>query len=370
MTISPPKDFTPIHEKWTYEIVPREEPKSGEPEWPRTRVLVKENGVGVHVYDRNYSMLSTFEPFRQYNADTDTWHEYALISPQYSTYEVIDLVTFDTIAKRGYPQRAWRDGEYAELFAKHPDRFAAGGYYEGKTASDTTNAEGFCAFEFYVPDIISEWGIKNVTDWNNLANRSWFTETFKHSNGSIGFVSGCMWGDDSSAKLRTIDLSYITNGQLVENESLGYFEVPSGKLKEQITIEDGEAHISMLTRVSLDSMQVQSFPLESVNWAPIDNDPWAKSELIDFDVTGVGLVTYLAKRGHNGIYIELEAALDVLAQFGPAAETSNNYGGRQDIVTTMNPGSLTWWRSHHHGDFPFRTADSPVEMTEIKNEPV
>ena len=43
----------------------------------------------VFTYKRNYSLLSTFEPFRQFK--DGKWKDYALISTIYTRFEVVDL---------------------------------------------------------------------------------------------------------------------------------------------------------------------------------------------------------------------------------------------------------------------------------------
>jgi len=51
----------------------------------KVRVEILDGDRAIASYDRNYSMLSTFEPFRQGDRD------YALISPHYTATSVIDL---------------------------------------------------------------------------------------------------------------------------------------------------------------------------------------------------------------------------------------------------------------------------------------
>jgi hypothetical protein len=42
----------------------------------------------------------------------------------------------------------------------------------------------------------------------------------------FGFVSGCVWGDDSSWKLQYLDLSRAAEGILRREERFGYLELP------------------------------------------------------------------------------------------------------------------------------------------------
>ena len=66
------------------------------------------------------------------------------------------------------------------------------------------NPEGFCPTEYYVP-YLPDQGI--VGEW--------------------GFLSGCLWGDDSSWKIRHIDLSRASEGIVVQSEKFGYLPMPS-----------------------------------------------------------------------------------------------------------------------------------------------
>ena len=43
---------------------------------------------------------------------------------------------------------------------------------------------------------------------------------------TFGFVSGCVWGDDSSWKLQYLDLSRINEGVFRREERFGYLELP------------------------------------------------------------------------------------------------------------------------------------------------
>lgn len=224
----PPDNDKPLTERYTYVIVP----KSGVGEWPRTRVAVLKDGETIYTYDRNYSMLHTFHPFRQFK--DGEWRNYALISPQYSTYAVLDLQTLEIIATRGYPQVPWLKTEnydqYKAAQEKTPQAFEPGGWYEGKGPADLINGEGFCPMDFYVP----------VYDENYEVGDGY------QPDGMHGFVGGCVWGDDSSEKIRHIDLSRITEGIITEDERYGYIEVPDNlRLHQAISYEWGYLRISV-----------------------------------------------------------------------------------------------------------------------------
>src|SRR5258708_36456650 len=60
--------------------------------WTKVHVEVLDGDAVIASYDRNYSMLQTFEPFRQGD------RMFALISPHYTATSVMDLHTGDIIA--------------------------------------------------------------------------------------------------------------------------------------------------------------------------------------------------------------------------------------------------------------------------------
>lgn len=43
----------------------------------------------------------------------------------------------------------------------------------------------------------------------------------------FGFVSGCIWGDDSSWKIQFLDLTQAEKGIVKREERFGYIELPS-----------------------------------------------------------------------------------------------------------------------------------------------
>lgn len=158
--------------------------------WTTVHVDVLDGGTVVAGYDRNYSMLRTFEPFRQGGRD------FALISPYYTAASVIDLGTGEIVA------------------AEEP---AAG---------------GFCPVGFYVPD----WW--DVHDGSKLPGQlTWTADDEWPSAGDSGFVWGCVWGDDSSWKIQYLDLSGIQRGTLRREERFGYLKLatrPDAPAKEFI----------------------------------------------------------------------------------------------------------------------------------------
>jgi hypothetical protein len=129
-------------------------------------------------YERNYALLSTFEPFRQGG------RELALISRNYTRTEVLDLST-------------------GEIVAQEPDLGGA----------------GFCPVGFYVPD----WW--DVHDDSIIPGSKYWDSNSESPNGHFGFVWGCVWGDDNSWKIQYLDLSRVSEGVVGRHDRFGYVEL-------------------------------------------------------------------------------------------------------------------------------------------------
>ncbi len=57
---------------------------------------------------------------------------------------------------------------------------------------------------------------------------------------NFGFLCGCVWGDDTSWKLRYIDLSRIPEKVLSITDKFGYWELPNKPLQECISMDGWE----------------------------------------------------------------------------------------------------------------------------------
>lgn len=175
----------------------------GEPgKWPITRVEVFKRGKSrddrqrICEYERNYSMLQTFEPFRQGG------RELALISREYTQTEVLDLASGTVIAK--------------EVLTGSP-------------------SYGFCPVGFYVPDwwdFHHRLKLPGSDDWS--ADDEWLI-------GHFGFVWGCQWGDDSSWKIQYLDLSQVQEGLIKRDERFGYVELATDYYTTPCLVDDPEA---------------------------------------------------------------------------------------------------------------------------------
>jgi hypothetical protein len=137
--------------------------------------VVNEQGVLVTSYERNHAALyRTFEPFRQRD------RMLALVASDYTAMSVIDLATGEVIA------------------------------------SEKPHPMGFCPTGFYVPD----WW--DVHDGSILPGSTNWHAAYERPQGEVGFVWGCIWGDDTSWKVQLLDLSRVQEGVLVREERFGY----------------------------------------------------------------------------------------------------------------------------------------------------
>lgn len=130
----------------------------------------EENKIGMYV--REYgSMYNTFCPFVK-----DDKH-YALYSSDYTKTEVMELPSCKKIAE--------------------------------------DDSKGFCPVDFFVPNTYDHLGDPGE----------------ELQEGSFGFVAGCYWGDDSSWKIRYLDLSEIDKGIVKNEERFGYISMPCGDIR-------------------------------------------------------------------------------------------------------------------------------------------
>lgn len=179
--------------------------------WSNNEVKVFRDGKSIGKYTRNYHAynLETFYPFQL----DGVW--YALYSRDYTATRV----------------------------AKLDDKFE-------DWCGDERNEYGFCPVEFYVPKYhlidggnFGEYKIHdNRNDFERVGNQC---EVIKTEYEPFGFVSGCVWGDDSSWKLRFIDLSRIKDKILKIDERFGYFELTKS-IQDSIYIEGDEDRIIVI----------------------------------------------------------------------------------------------------------------------------
>ena len=180
----------------------------------------------VGEYTRNYpSLFSTFFPFQAEGMDL------ALYSPSYTATRILAL----------------------------PECVDLGGEEPGN--------HGFCPVELFVPtyaeiESVRDGGPPSRSRRNNpkpeaLVPKHSVTEYTDPQTGEakttefstrivtpltyypFGFVSGCVWGDDSTWKIQYLDLSRAVEGILKREERFGYVELPDNvKLSEAIDMTD------------------------------------------------------------------------------------------------------------------------------------
>lgn len=150
--------------------------------WETVHVDVLDGDRVIAGYDRNYSMLQTFEPFRQGGRN------FALISPDYTATSVLDLDSGEIVA------------------------------------GEEPHSNGFCPVGFYVPD----WW--DVNDGSILpGSLHWRPADHEWPRGDFGFVWGCIWGDDSSWNVQYLDLSAVRDGVVRREERFGYLRLATHK---------------------------------------------------------------------------------------------------------------------------------------------
>lgn len=241
--------------------------------WGQTHVAVLKKHVDaentetwekVTEYDRNYSMLKTFEPFRQFK--NGIWKDYALISTHYTAISVLDLETGEIIAVEAPPKAT------KEMAEKYPETFTEGEELPGS---------GFCPVEFYVPDWWDENTEKDkftgsthkgVTEELNEKMAADYIEEWNLFHGLWGVYSGCVWGDDSSWKIQYVDLSRIDEGIVTTDARFGYIELSNNisSLREAVHLdpESNQIEIQVPIRFDLSTGKARhkQYQVENINW--------------------------------------------------------------------------------------------------------
>jgi hypothetical protein len=168
-------------ERYTIRVEVTKEPNT----WPEAHVDILDGDRMIATYRHNYSLLQTFEPFRQGD------RTFALISPDYTATSVLDLDTGAIVA------------------------------------GEEPHAGGFCPVGFYVPD----WW--DVNDGTILpGSMHWRPADHEWPCGDYGFVWGCIWGDDSSWKVQHLDLSSVSDGVIRREERFGFLRLATHKKLE------------------------------------------------------------------------------------------------------------------------------------------
>lgn len=107
------------------------------------------------------------------------------------------------------------------------------------------NSGGFCPTDYYVPRYkLTKYSFRGepleVEHFENDYSEKELDEYYEMGPDKLsdkeeycgehycnyGFLSGCIWGDDNSWKIRFIDFSELENQVLKIEEKFGYFELP------------------------------------------------------------------------------------------------------------------------------------------------
>lgn len=183
----------------------------------------KEEKVGEYV--RNYgSFMETFHHFTLNGKDL------AIFSPHYTCTRIMSLPDCKDIG--GEPDEA--------------NGFCPTGYYVPSYA-DFEMISNYRAGQKVEPhpvkfrvDEPDEASLKKPTEYVDKEDSRRLTDRLYYP---FGFVSGCIWGDDTSWKIEFLDLSRADKGILVREQRFGYIELPGElKLKQAIRISGDPDH--------------------------------------------------------------------------------------------------------------------------------
>lgn len=184
--------------------------------WGSTRVTITRDGGEIMSYERSYPSYgeATFSPFK---AADGTW--LALASRNYTCTEIVRV-----------EDGTWIGGE-------KPDRL------------------GFCPVELLVPrwrsyrypnapDLETQY-VTECEDDRRLGKLWRMAEQGQIEFGEegwmpIGFVAGCVWGDDTSWKVEAFDLARASDGNLRRIAPWGYASLPPtfGGLREALHYDE------------------------------------------------------------------------------------------------------------------------------------
>lgn len=208
--------------------------------WNSTKIEIYRNDILIGEYIRNYSNYAelTFYPFKKDNE----W--YALYSAEYTTTQVMKL---------------------------HEDRIE-------DWCGGTRNLNGFCPVEIYVPHYITSihnyMSNEQKVDFESYYIDCDYTESefqsellgpdfSKDEYMNFGFMCGCVWGDDSSWKIRYVDLSKISEKQLIISEKFGYWPMPKNlTLKQCINMDCWEPNHQWISLTKEEHINLESSEYE------------------------------------------------------------------------------------------------------------
>lgn len=199
--------------------------------WNSTKVSIYRDGYIIGEYLRNYSAhgIGTFYPFEI----AGTW--YALYSANYTSTRVMKLNESSI--------EDW--------------------------CGENESAYGFCPVEFYIPRYhrcVTSAVIDGITtehEYYSVDNDKEFLpddpDVVSTEYCTFGFMSGCVWGDDSSWKLRYIDLTGVPDKVLTITDKFGYWELPDDlKLKQCIGMTNWEPNHQWIKLTKMEHINVKT----------------------------------------------------------------------------------------------------------------
>jgi hypothetical protein len=191
-----------------------QEPSPEPGTWASSLVTILDGTAEVGSYRRNYPGFAeeTFEPFEL----GGTW--YALYSRDYTSTRVMKL----------------------------PDCRDVGG--------EDHSPRGFCPVEYFVPRyrkvMMTQKASGRVTEYSSFESKGDdrpALDGHEFAYGpwmslDIGFVAGCLWGDDSTWKLEVIDLSRAGEGVITRSARFGHVELGKMPLAEAVLLDSSLPH--------------------------------------------------------------------------------------------------------------------------------
>lgn len=212
--------------------VETEQVKNAPGTWDSTKISIYKNEKLIGEYIRNYSNYgtNTFYPF-EINGE---W--FALYSASYTATRVMKL---------------------------HEDRIE-------DWCGEEKSPHGFCPVEFYVPKFIHKkykfqesmydaYSVDCDSKPEEFESELEDKEFVSLNQCTFGFMCGCVWGDDSSWKLRYIDLSQIPEKILTVTDKFGYWELPvTLSLKECINMNTWEPEHNWITLTRAETINLKT----------------------------------------------------------------------------------------------------------------
>lgn len=106
---------------------------------------------------------------------------------------------------------------------------------------EDSDPHGFCPTEFYIPRYIhtspNAFSVDCDIDQSTFDLYMQSPNMVTTESCDFGFLSGCVWGDDSSWKLKYVDLSRVPEKELSITEKFGHWVLPDSlTLKECVTM--------------------------------------------------------------------------------------------------------------------------------------